>query len=61
MTKREAVIRRTIYLSGLKPNYLVRVGLDVIHVDTMKLGHAVVRALRAVARDLGLPLNSRLR
>lgn len=49
--KRERSIRKTIYLSGMKPNYIVRVGLDEIHVSTMLLGDAVVRALREVARQ----------
>jgi|HubBroStandDraft_4_1064222.scaffolds.fasta_scaffold01644_23 hypothetical protein len=49
--KRERAIRGTIYLSGMKPNYIVRVGLDEVHVSTMAVGNAVVRALRDVARQ----------
>jgi hypothetical protein len=54
VTKKEAAIRRTIYLAGVKPYYRVRVGFDEIHVDTMKTGNAIVRALREVARTLDL-------
>lgn len=51
MTKRE--IRKRIYLTGINGNYEVRHNIPgsiiVCHVPSVKIGNAIVRALRELA------------